>query len=257
MAVEFRKGISLNNQRAVAAADPSAATDLATKQYVDNVARGLDWKESARAATTAAITLSGTQTVDGVALVANDRVLVKDQASALTNGIYVVAAGAWTRAADADTSAEVSSGMAVTVTEGTVNGDKTFILTTNDPITLGTTALAFSALGGGTGNVYVAGAGLTETSGTFDVVGGAGLTVTANSVDLDTAVVARVYQADCAATTNPQTFTHGLGKRPLVDIIRLSDGVRVMADTTATTTQVTVDWGAAPTAAEYRVIAVG
>ena len=71
--------VGFNNQKASGLADPTVGTDAATKQYVDNVAQGLDAKRSVKAATTTNITLSGTQTVDGVALIANDRVLVKNQ----------------------------------------------------------------------------------------------------------------------------------------------------------------------------------
>lgn len=105
------------------------------------------WKEPVRAATTTNITLSGTQTVDGVALVANDRVLVKDQTTGSQNGIYRVNAGSWTRTTDADSDAEVVSGIATIVTEGTTNGDAIFILSTNDPITLLTTSLTFDRIG--------------------------------------------------------------------------------------------------------------
>lgn len=105
---------------------------------------GSDVKASVRAATTADITLSGAQTIDGVAVIAGDRVLVKDQTTGANNGLYtVVDPGAWTRTDDANTSAEVTSGMLVPVTEGTVNGDSLWQLTTNDPITLATTALVF------------------------------------------------------------------------------------------------------------------
>lgn len=121
----------------------------------------VDFKESVRAATTANITLSGTQTVDGVALVADDRCLVKDQSTGSQNGIYVVKAGAWQRASDADTNAEVTSGLAVVAEQGTANGSKLWILTTANPIVVGTTALAFAAIG--TGGV-TAGNGLTGTS---------------------------------------------------------------------------------------------
>lgn len=108
-----------------------------------------DWKESVRAATTANITLSGTQTIDGVSVIAGDRVLVKDQSTGANNGIYVCASGSWSRATDADTSAEVTADLAVFVEEGTANGDKIFILTTNNPITLGSTSLTFTALAAG------------------------------------------------------------------------------------------------------------
>lgn len=95
-------------------------------------------------ATTAAITLSGTQTVDGVVLVAGNRVLVKNQAAGETNGIYVVSAGVWARAVDADTSAEVPSGLLVHVVRGTVSHNTDYILTTPAPIVLGTTPLVFT-----------------------------------------------------------------------------------------------------------------
>lgn len=108
----------------------------------------LAWKDPVRGATTANITLSGTQTVDGVSLIAGDRELVKNQTTASTDGIYVVASGAWTRATDMDTSAEAPSGMAVMVQEGTVNADTGWVLTTNAAITLDTTALTYSLVDG-------------------------------------------------------------------------------------------------------------
>ncbi|QGH73464.1 MAG: tail fiber protein [Siphoviridae sp. ctvD11] len=106
------------------------------------------FKKPCRVATTANITLSGTQTIDGVAVVANDRVLVKDQTTGSENGIYKVASGAWSRAEDCNTNDEVIAGISVVVTEGTVNADGLFILSTNDTIVLGTTALTFTEITG-------------------------------------------------------------------------------------------------------------
>lgn len=108
-----------------------------------------DYKQSVRVATTANITLSGAQTIDGVSVVAGDRVLVKNQSSGANNGIWVCKAGAWARALDANKNNEMTSGMQVHVSEGTVNANTQWHLTTNDPITLGTTALAFAQSGGG------------------------------------------------------------------------------------------------------------
>jgi len=127
------------------------ATRAWVTDYVAAELAKLDAKQSVRAATTAAITLSGAQTVDGVALVAGDLVLVKDQAAGKDNGLYTVANGAWTRAASADISAEVTPGMWVPVEEGTANGDSIWQLTTDAPIVLGTTALKFEAVSGPTG----------------------------------------------------------------------------------------------------------
>ena len=133
---------------------PSGGSDAANKDYVDALANGLDWKASVRVATTAAGVLAtdfeNLDTIDGVVLATGDRILLKNQTAGAENGIYVVAAsGAPARSADANVSAEVTSGMSCLVSEGTANADKVFVLTTNDPITLGTTALVFTQLAGG------------------------------------------------------------------------------------------------------------
>jgi hypothetical protein len=134
----------------IATGNVYAATSkkLATEEYVNSVQQGLDVKQSVRAATTANITLSGTQTIDSVVLAVGDRVLVKDQSTASQNGIYVVAAGAWARATDAHTSTHVTAGLFTFIAEGTKNGDQGWILTSNDTITLGTTSLTFTQFTG-------------------------------------------------------------------------------------------------------------
>jgi phage-related tail fiber protein len=99
-------------------------------------------KKSVRAATTANITLSGVQTVDGITLVAGDRVLVKDQSTASANGIYIVSATAWTRSTDADTSTKLA-GSNVNVDSGTVNGGLRFDTGFKTTDTLGTTNLTW------------------------------------------------------------------------------------------------------------------
>lgn len=180
--------LGLNNQRITNLAEPTGAQDAATKAYVDASVSGLDLKASVRAATTSNITLSGTQTVDGVALVANDRILVKDQSTGSANGIYTVAAGAWSRSSDADTSAEVNPGMFTFVEEGTANGDTGWVLTTNNPLTLGTTALTFTQFSGA-GSV-IAGNGLSKTGNTLDVGGTANrISVSGTAVDISSAYV--------------------------------------------------------------------
>ncbi|WP_195763861.1 beta strand repeat-containing protein [Pseudoduganella rivuli] len=123
--------------------------DAYTKSEIDNLVTGLDMKASVRAATTAAVTLSGPRTVDGVALVEGNRVLVKDQGLAEQNGIYVVKeAGAWARTDDANTGAKVSPGMYVFVEEGVVNDNSGWVLATNGAINVGTTALSFVQFNG-------------------------------------------------------------------------------------------------------------
>lgn len=149
-----------NDWRAVStdgafAADSDAVipSQRAIKAYVDNRLAARSWKDPVRVASTASIVLaSGAQNgavMDGVTLGTGDRILLKDQAGGVENGIYTVnSSGAPTRAADANSSAELF-GAATLVSEGTVNGNKQFICT-NDSIILGATPLVFSELAGTT-----------------------------------------------------------------------------------------------------------
>jgi len=141
-----------------------------------------------RAATTAAVTLSSDleagDIIDGVTLVAGNRILVKNQAAGSENGIYVVqATGAPTRATDADADAEVTASFAVFVEEGTANADSGWVLTNDGAVTVGTTELVFTQFTG-LGQI-TAGTGLTKTANTLNVVGTADrITANADSIDI-------------------------------------------------------------------------
>jgi hypothetical protein len=249
--------VSLNARKITNLAEPTAAQDAATKAYVDATSQGLDVKASVRAATTANTTLSGTQTVDGVALVASDRVLVKNQTTAANNGIYVVAAGAWSRAADADTSAKVTPGLFVFVEQGTANADSGWVLTTDAPITLGTTALAFAQFSGA-GQID-AGAGLTKTGNTLNVGAGTGIVVNADDIAIDTAVVVRKYAVNVGGNTSV-TVTHNLNTRDVTVALYLNSGAyeEVEVDVEHTTVNtVTLRFATAPAANAYRCVVQG
>jgi len=184
----------------ISVATPTESSHAATKGYVDAARSGLDVKDSVRVATTAAINISADlqngDAIDGVTLATGDRVLVKDQSTASENGIYVVVAtGAASRSTDADTSAEVTSGMFTFVAEGSTNADSGWVLSTNDTITLGTTALTFAQFSGA--GQITAGAGLTKSGNTIDAVGTADrITVNANSID-----IASTYVGQSTITT--------------------------------------------------------
>lgn len=119
--------------------------------YLADELAKLDGKQSVRVAATGNVVLSGAQQIDGVAVTAGQRVLLPLQTAARENGIWIAANDAWSRAADANTSAKVTPGLTVMVEEGAKNGDSLWHLVTNGPITLGTTALTFEMLAGRTG----------------------------------------------------------------------------------------------------------
>ena len=164
---------------------PTLPSHLTTKEYVDSVATGLDVKLSVRAISTTDIVLSGAQSVDGVSLVAGDRVLVAGQADASQNGIYVVAAGAWARSDDADNSpsGEVTSGMFTFIEEGASFAGSGWVLTTANPIVLNTTELVFAQFSAA--GTIQGGAGLIKTGNTIDVVSAnGGIVVNTNNIAL-------------------------------------------------------------------------
>ncbi len=146
--------------------EPSSDNQAATKAYVDSIAQGLHWKDSARVATTANITLSGTQTIDGIAVIADQRVLVKNQTSGEENGLYLCKAGAWERTADMNESDEFS-GSAVFIREGSTFADTGYVCTNDAAVTVGTTEITFVQFTGA-GQVE-AGAALTKTGNRLDV----------------------------------------------------------------------------------------
>jgi hypothetical protein len=190
---------------------------LTNKAYVDSVANGLDVKASVRVATTAnlgatysnsapsTLTNSGAQAaiaIDGVTLVANDRVLVKNQTAGAQNGFYkvtTVGSGSanWvlTRTPDADAASELTAGAFTFAEEGTANGDNGYVLSTNGAVTLGTTAITFEQFSGA--GQITAGNGLTKSGNTIDAVG------TANriAVAADTIDIASTYVGQTSLTT--------------------------------------------------------
>lgn len=258
--IKIPGGADLGNSKLTSVADPSTGTDGANKQYVDNFVNGLAFKEEVRAATTTNGTLASAyangSSVDGVTLATGDRVLLKNQTTQTENGIYTVnASGAPTRAVDADSATDLNQAT-VRVVDGTTNANTQWTQTTKNP-TVGTDNIVFATSGGG--SAYSAGNGLTLTSTTFSVnADGTSIIADGTSTRINPAYsgLAKRYAADCAATTNPQTFTHNLGTLDIVaSVVLKSTGEIVFASVTAATTNtVSVDFGGAPTSAQYRVV---
>lgn len=192
---------------------------LATREWVTEELAKQDFKHSVVAATTAAIILSGLQTVDGVALTAGARVLVKNQTAAKDNGLYlVVAGGAWTRCTDADSSAKVTPGQLVLVERGTVNADSAWQLVTDATITLGVTALTYEMAFGRTGvaagtyrSVTVDAYGRVTAATNPTTVAGYGLTDVYSKTQIDQALALKAPLDSPAFSNNPTAPTQAAG----------------------------------------------
>lgn len=254
--------VGLNGQKVTGLADGTADTDAATWGQVRALINGVDWKASVRASTTADVDLAtgGLLTVDGVDLDDGDRVLVTEQTDPTENGIYLAHAGAWTRAPDADTSGDVTPGMATFVEEGTANGNQQWALATDAPINLGVTGLTFIQIGS-SGAAPAAGGGLTLAGNTYDVGAGNGILVDVDAVRVDPAVVARKYAADIGnGALTAIVVNHNLNTRDVTVQVRNNSAPYdyVGCDIEATdVNNVTVRFTVAPTAAQYRVVVHG
>lgn len=228
--------------KAINLADGTNPQDAITKNQLDLAIQGIKWKEGVRAATTENITPSGAQTIDGVAVAVGDRVLLKNQTTAGTNGIYVVSASSWTRSTDANTSLEVLNS-ACFVSEGSVNGNSVWTMTTDASVTLDITALTYVQLGSAT--IYTAGTGVNISS---------------NVVSLDLSTATRKFSAAIGdGTSTTLTVTHNLNTQDIgVSVYDTATRTGVLADWSANginTVQFT--FGLAPTTGQYRVTVVG
>jgi len=207
--------IALNSHKLTGLGAPTLSDDAATKQYVDSLATGLNFKTACRVATVANITLSGPGTlIDGVSLVNGDRILVKDQTLAQNNGIYVFngPAAALTRSLDANQTGEINPGMFVWIDEGTSNGGTAFVLATNGAISVGATPLSFVVFA---------------------------VTTSTNFVD-DEVPTGAIDSAN-------QNFTLAHTPRPVASLQLFLDGVLQMRGTAYTLSGAAVSFVAAPT----------
>ena len=252
-------GLNLLNRPIDNVADPASPQQVATKNYVDGMVRGLDWKQEVVAGSTGNVVVAapGT-TLDGITLVSGDRILLKDQTAGAENGIWVWTgnAAALTRSLDADSGTELS-GATTTVQRGTVNADRVYRVLTDDAIVVGTTTIVWAQVGGA-GAAYTAGNGLTLTGQSFDVVPGTGLLVTADTVLIDVTVVARKFAVSVGGATS-SAVVHNFGTRDVqVTVMDNTSFEEVLADVVHTDLNtVTVSFATAPAAAAYRVIVQG
>jgi len=258
--------VSLNGQKITSLGTPTVSTDAVTKGYVDALSSGIsDFKNSVAAATTANITLSGAQTVDGVSLTAGMDCLVKNQTTASENGIYTVASGSWTRRADADASGELQVGSLLYVDAGTANGGQLWVCSAVGaspwiPGTSSDTWVLYFAV-----TSTQAGGGLTASGNVLAVGAGTGIVVNTDRVTVDRATNGATVPFKYATTigdgsTLAYTVTHGLGTRDVVVSVYTNgspyDEVVCDVEHTTTTTCI-IRFAVAPTTNAYAVVVMG
>ena len=232
--------VNVNSSKIINVSEPTNDSDAATKAYVDASVSGLDVKESVRIGTTAALdtvtysqsagtlTRSGNGSINSsaglgqsVTLVANDRVLVKDQAEARQNGIYVVTtvgdgsnAFVLTRASDANVASEITGGTFTFVEEGS-NADNGYVFTHDGTPTLNNATLSNNteltvSQFSGAGQI-VAGEGLTKSGNTINVVGGTTIDADANTIHVNSSGTANEVLLSAGTVGNEATY----GQLPL------------------------------------------
>lgn len=185
--VTFTADQSMGGFKLTNLAAPISANDAARLIDIQNATLGIIVKESVRVATTANITLSGLLTIDGITVVAGDRVLVKDQTNPVQNGIYIAATGAWARSPDADQDPELKPNTFVFVSQGTTQADTGWMITTDGTIIIGTTAITWTQFTGAA--AIIAGTGLTKTGNTINVNTASTSRIIVNADDIDLALV--------------------------------------------------------------------
>lgn len=235
--------VSMNSQKITSLANPTNLTDAVNLQYVQDLLNWTDWKDSVRCATTANITLSGLQTLDWITVVAWERVLVKDQTTASENGIYVAASSAWSRSEDADEDWELTSATALFIEEWSTYADTQWRITTDWDITIWTTSITFWQIGAWTS--YSAWSGV-EINGSV--------------ISLDTDVAVTKYATNIWDNSNTSfTVTHNLNTLDIqVTVREISSWEEIIVPSQASTVnQAVIEFAAAPTTEQYRVVIQG
>ena len=193
MSLQAANSVSITGGSITGMGTPSGASDVTTKSYVDDLVTGLKSRIITRVATTGNVNLSNAlengDTLDGITLATNNKVLVKDQTDATENGIYLVpASGAASRDPDFDTVAELA-GQLVIVQEGSVNADRIYLCTTDNSGSIGAVNITFSrvtpAYTGTVTSVGVADSGASEfTVGSSPITTSGTITLAVNAIDI-------------------------------------------------------------------------
>ena len=230
-----------------AAADTGLQTDYiardvtvlnSAKAYADSLQSGFIVKAPAKAIVRSdSAALTGLSAIDGVTPVAGDRILVARETPSEDNGIYVAAAGAWSRASDMDVSADFVDGVTVFIEQGTQYADSTWVLITNNPITMGTTPVAFVQFSG-LGQI-TAGLGLSKSGNTLDVNVGSGIAISSDAVAVDLSGTSGLQFESGKLAANPDA-ARGMAKDGSGLYVK-HDGAKALAMNASNGLQVVVD----------------
>ncbi len=236
--------VSANSQKITSLATPTATTDAATKGYVDSVSQGLDVKDSVKVATTANITLSGTQTIDGVSVSADERVLVKNQNTQTENGLYLCKASTWARTSDLAAGSD-AAGMFTFVEQGSQNADVGFVCTSNKgSAVVGTNNLAYSTFS--SSGTTTAGDGLDKSGNelSLDLKSNGGLVIESTELAL---------KLDASSITGTLAIADGGTGATSASAARTSLGLVIGTNVQAFDAQLTDIAGLSPTDSNFIV----
>ncbi|WP_342106270.1 hypothetical protein [Methylobacterium sp. SI9] len=245
MSRKFLNGIDAQSQRVQNVAAGTQPADAVNLAQIQSLLAGLSWHGAVRAASTGNVTVSSPgASLDGVTMAAGNRVLLKNQTTATENGVYIWngSSSALTRAADGGTG-NLNAGAAFYVDEGTTNADTAWTVTTDDPITVGSTSVAFAKFG--VGVAYTAGSGLTLTGQAF-------------AVDA-TKIPSKMSTNVGDGSSTSITVTHSLGTLDVqVQVYATANGETVECDVTRPTTNtVALAFASAPASGAYRAVIFG
>jgi hypothetical protein len=255
--------LNLNGQRITGLAAPTDGTDAANRQFVvdqvQSAATGISVKDPVRVVSETNVALTGLQTIDGVALVGGDRVLLVGQTNKTQNGVYVAAAGAWSRAIAEDETNELKGAFWL-VNEGTQGQKTQWIVNNSTAPEIGTDEITIVKFGAIT--IYTASTGVQLVGSDFraQVVAGGGVTASGSGLAVDTAIVARKFSQNIGDGVSVSiTVTHNLGTEDIT--VSLKDSVTKQSALTswviASANAVTLTFATAPTANAYRVTITG
>ena len=233
IATQNANNVTLTGGSITGLGDPSASSEAATKNYVDNLVAGLRTRAVARVGSTANVVIASElengDTIDGVTLVTGDRVLLKNQSTASQNGLYiVVASGAASRDPEFDTITELA-GQLILISEGSTNADDLYLCTTDTSATLGSSAISYTQVfpssGGTVTSVAVADAGASEFTVTGSPITSSGtINLAVNAIDNS-----KITGLGTAATLNVGTSANnivqldGSARLPAVDGSQLTN----------------------------------